>query len=254
MITKIKEALRNGDVSIGSWMQLPNSSVAEIMSQAGYAWVSVDLEHGAFSRQVLPDIFRSLESGGTVPIARVASAHPTDIKQALDSGARGVILPMIETGNQLEEAVSSAMYPPKGTRGVGYCRANLFGKNFEENNANGQDILIVAQIEHIRALQNLENILSVKGINAIMVGPYDLSASMGLTAQFKNPLFLNALEEIKQLSKQYEVPIGYHVVQPDKALLQSKIAEGYQFIAYGMDAIFLAHAAQLSKSNMIVAG
>ena len=244
MVFNIRAALREGKPSIGSWMQLPNTSVAEIMGQAGYDWVAVDMEHGAFPREILPDIFRALEHGKTFPLTRVAQAHPKDIKQALDAGARGLILPMIESGEQLSEAVSHALYPPMGKRGIGYCRANMFGKDFKKYLMDSDQLLLVAQIEHIRAVENLDSIMSVNGLDAVMVGPYDLSGSMDLTGQFEHHQFLQIMKTILKKARTHNVPMGLHIVQPDKAVLESKIAEGYQFIAYGTDAVFLYHSAQ----------
>lgn len=243
-VTKIKAALKTGKPSIGSWMQIPNTAVAEIMGKAGYDWVAVDLEHGSFSQEILPDVFRALELGGTCPFARVAQCHPKDIKQALDAGVQGLILPMIESGDQLKSAVSWALYPSQGTRGVGYCRANMFGKHFDGYLKNSKDILFVAQIEHIRAVQNLDDILSVKELDAIMVGPYDLSGSMDLTAQFEHPDFLHVMDTIFHKAKKRNIPMGLHIVQPDREILKSKIVEGYQFIAYGIDAVFLYRSAE----------
>ena len=240
MIDSILTKLKNGAPTIGTWMQISSPDVAEILGEAGYDWVAVDLEHGGFSMPVLKDIFRALELGGTVPLARVAQCHPKDIKQALDAGAHGIILPMIESKAQLEKSISWAYYPPKGTRGVGYSRANLFGKNFDNYIEKfSSKILVVAQIENINAVHNLDDILSVGDLDAIMVGPYDLSGSMGLTAQFAHPDYLRVLDTILQKAKDNNVPMGLHIVQPDKELLTAKIAEGYQFIAYGIDAVFL---------------
>ncbi|MCD4652237.1 MAG: 2,4-dihydroxyhept-2-ene-1,7-dioic acid aldolase [Candidatus Cloacimonetes bacterium] len=244
MVSKIRGILNSGKPTIGSWMQLSCSSVAEIMGKAGYDWVAVDLEHGSFSVQILPDIFRALEIGGTIPFARVSHSHPKEIKQALDSGAKGLILPMIETGDQLKKSISWALYPPKGTRGIGYHRANLFGQYFNEYFKFSQEILIVAQIEHVRAVENLDDILSVQGLDAIMVGPYDLSGSMDLTGQFDHPHFKEVMDKISSKSNEHKIPMGLHVVQPEKDRLASAITDGYQFIAYGTDAVFLHHSAK----------
>ena len=245
MINRIKNKLKTGQPTIGSWMQLPSTAVAEIMGQAGYDWVAVDLEHGAFSIESLPDIFRALELGGTCPFARVAQCHPKDIKQALDAGAQGLILPMVESGEQLERAISWAYYPPRGIRGVGYSRVNLFGKNFTSYvKDDSKNVIIVAQIEHIHAVDNLDAILSVDGLDAILVGPYDLSGSMNLTAQFDHPDFLKTMDTIFQKAKEHGIPMGLHIVQPDQDSLKSTITEGYQFIAYGIDAVFLYNSAE----------
>ena len=249
MMDSVLTKLKNGAPTIGTWMQLSSPDVAEILGEAGYDWVAVDLEHGGFSMPVLKDIFRALQHGGTVSLARVAQCHPKDIKQALDAGAHGIILPMIERKDQLEKAISWAYYPPKGNRGVGYSRANLFGKNFDKYiEKYSTEILIVAQIEHINAAQNLDDILSVSDLDAIMVGPYDLSGSMGLTAQFDHPDYLRVMDTIFQKAHNNNVPMGVHIVQPDAALLAARIAEGYQFIAYGIDAVFLYNSAERPTS------
>jgi 2-dehydro-3-deoxyglucarate aldolase len=244
-LKKIKTDLKNKKTTVGSWMQIPDSSVAEIMGKSGFDWVVVDLEHGRFSQQILPDLFRALELGGTVPFARLQQSDSKEIKQALDAGALGIILPMIENADQLEKAISAAYYPPKGTRGVGYCRANLFGKGFNKyvkNTAN--DIVIVAQIEHINAVNDLDRILRVSGLDAIIVGPYDLSASMGITAKFESKAFLDVMENIRQKANFHDIPMGVHIVLPDEEALKNKIKNGYQFIAYAIDSVFLYQSAQ----------
>jgi len=245
MINTILHKLKNGEHTIGSWLQLSSPDVAEILGKSGYDWVAVDLEHGNFSRSMIKDIFRALEINRTVPIARVAQCTQQNIKEALDAGAQGIILPMIQSRAQLEEGVSWSYYPPKGKRGVGYSRANLFGSNFNEYvESFSSKVFIVAQIEHIDAVENLDDILSVPELDAIMIGPYDLSGSMGITGQFDNPDFINTLDVIYKKAKEHGVPMGLHVVQPDKEFLEEKIKQGYQFIAYGIDAVFLYNSSK----------
>jgi 2-dehydro-3-deoxyglucarate aldolase len=246
----IKKKLKDGHVTIGSWMQIPNSSVAEIMTSSGYDWICADLEHGHFSNEILPEIFRTIESAGVVPFARVSANSEVFIKGALDAGARGIIIPNIISKDELKKAISYANYPPDGRRGVGYSRANLFGKNFAEYVSRiNSEILIVAQIEDITAVNNLDSILPVKGLDAIMVGPYDLSGSMGITAEFEHPEFKKCLKKIHKHAKQFNIPMGLHIVQPDENELQAKINEGYQFIAYGIDSVFLYKSAQKPEKN-----
>ena len=243
-ITKIREKLTSSKVSIGSWMQIPHGSVAEILGHAGYDWVAVDLEHGSISTHQLPDLFRALESSGTLPLARLSEANASDCKHSLDAGAGGVIVPMVESANQLKEIIEHCAWPPTGQRGVGFSRGNLFGKYFEQYNKEAQSPIVIAQIENIRAVENLENILKVPGLDAILIGPYDLSASMGLTGQFEVPEYMDILSKIKKLSKKFNIPYGIHVIQPDSIELQAKIAEGYQFIAYSIDSVFLYRGAE----------
>ena len=238
-IKSIREKLQNDQLSIGTWQQIPHASISEILGQAGYDWVAVDMEHGSVSVEQLPDLFRAIELGGTLPLARIAEATAKDCKQALDAGAAGIIVPMIETANQLESIKDYCCWPPAGKRGVGFSRANLFGKYFEEYKAEAQAPLLIAQVEHINAVNNLEEILQVVGLDAIIVGPYDLSASMGITAKFDNKKFISTLNLIMALCKKHNVPCGDHIVKPDLELLGKRINQGYQFIAYATDGVFL---------------
>jgi len=246
-IRSIRHSLVEGQTSIGSWMQIPHSSVAEIMGHAGYDWVAVDLEHGSISIHQLPDLFRALELGGTLPLARVAHGQIKDCKQALDAGAGGLIIPMVESAAQLFEVKEACCWPPSGKRGVGFSRANLFGKQFDSYAEEAQGPLLVAMIEHIFAIDNLVEILQVNGLDAILIGPYDLSASMGLTAKFESDEFLNAMIRIRSVCNRYNIPCGVHVVNPEPLILKQRISEGYRFIAYSIDAVFLTIAAERLK-------
>lgn len=246
-ISSIRNKLAAGQPSVGSWMQIPHSSVAEIMGQAGYDWVAVDMEHGSISVHQLPDLFRALELGGTLPLVRLAQGHSKDCKQALDAGAGGVIVPMVESAEQLQMVKNACCWPPSGTRGVGFSRANLFGKHFNAYTEEAQAPFFVAMIEHIRAVESLDDILQIKGLDAILIGPYDLSASMGLTAKFEEPEFKAAMERIRFLCNQQHIPCGVHVVMPEPDVLEQRIAEGYRFIAYSLDAVFLNSASKLNR-------
>ena len=238
-ITMIRRKLSEGKYSVGSWMQIPNPSVAEIMGQAGYDWVAVDMEHGAISVHQLPDLFRALKLGNTLPLVRIAQGHPKDCKQALDAGAGGVIIPMVDSPEQLEMVRDACRWPPAGNRGVAFSTANLFGKYFDNYNVEAQQPLLVAMIEHVNAVENLKSILEVVGLDAILIGPYDLSASMGLTAKFDHPDFVAVMNQIKQVSESAKIPCGVHIVQPSSEELNQKLASGYRFIAYSIDAVFL---------------
>jgi len=237
-IKMIRKKLENNQVSIGTWQQIPHASISEIMGNAGYDWVAVDMEHGSVSVDQLPDLFRAIELGGTLPLARIAGSTPKDCKQALDAGAGGIIAPMIKSAEELTILRNACCWPPVGTRGVGFSRANLFGKNFESYTEEAQSPLLIAQIEHINAVNNLDEILQVDGLDAIIVGPYDLSASMGITGEFDSHEFIDVMDSIINRCKKYNIPCGDHVVQPNQKLLEKRIQQGYRFIAYGTDGIF----------------
>ena len=240
-ITDIRKKLNNGGVSIGSWMQIPHSSIAEIMGQSNYDWVAVDMEHGAISVHQLPDLFRALELGNTLPLVRLAHGHSKDCKQALDAGAGGVIVPMIKSADQLRKVRDATRWPPSGNRGVAFSRANLFGKNFNEYIKEAKQPLLIAMIEHINAINELDDILKVDGLDAILIGPYDLSTSMNLTAQFDHPEFAKAIRDIKSKSESANIPCGIHVVSPSVDDLKEKIDDNYRFIAYSIDSVILTN-------------
>jgi 2-dehydro-3-deoxyglucarate aldolase len=244
VISSIRYRLQSGAPSIGSWMQLPDPSVAEIMGRADFDWVAVDMEHGSIGHHQLPNIFRALELGGTLPLARLAEGSLQNCKQALDAGAGGVIVPCIESAEQLEKISNACRWPPAGNRGVGFSRANIFGGMFEEYRKEAQAPLLIAMIESIKAVKNLEEILAVDGLDAILIGPYDLSASLGLTAQFEHEDFCAVMNTIIKKTQLSKVASGIHVVAPARNELLERINQGYQFIAYSIDAVFLRVSAQ----------
>ncbi|MBW0434124.1 2,4-dihydroxyhept-2-ene-1,7-dioic acid aldolase [Leptospira yasudae] len=247
----VKEKLKSSKPTIGTWMQIPNPIVAEILAANGYDWVTVDLEHAGFSLQSLPDIFRAIQIRGALPFARVAQNHPKDIKQALDAGARGIIVPMIESADQVKNFIRWSSYPPEGNRGVGYSNANLFGKYFEDYSKEiNADLVRVIQIENVKAVQEIDSILSIKGIDAMMVGPYDLSGSMGLTGQFEHPNFLEVVDKLSKAAEKNGVCMGTHVIHPDFSKLKNEIVNGKKFIAYSTDAILLNSKATINFNDL----
>ena len=249
-IQKIRTSLRKGGLSIGSWIQIPHPSVAEIMGAAGYDWVAIDMEHGSIGRHQLPDLFRALELGNTLPLVRVAKGGSMECKEALDAGAGGVIVPMINDSKQLIAVRDECRWPPSGKRGVAFCRGNLFGAKFEEYKVEAQAPLLIAMIEHIDAVNCLDEILMVDGLDAILIGPYDLSASMGLMGSFDNSLFLNVLLKIMSKAEAAGVASGIHVVNASKSELIRRIKEGYRFLAYSIDSVMLNNASELKLKDL----
>tara|TARA_Y100000589_G_C27113593_1_gene613260 strand:- start:23 stop:736 length:714 start_codon:yes stop_codon:yes gene_type:complete len=230
-------------------MQIPNASIAEILGQAGYEWVAIDMEHGAVSAHQMPDLFRALELGGTLPMVRLAQGHAKDCKQALDAGAGGVIIPMVETASQLMSICDACGWPPAGSRGVGFSRANLYGKHFKAYAEEAQAPLLVPMIENIIAVDALEEMLSASQIDALLIGPYDLSASMNITGQFENSRFREVIKKICKIADAFSVPCGIHIVEPSQGELKAKLSEGYRFIPYSIDAVFLNHFSRCPNTS-----
>ncbi|TGM31730.1 HpcH/HpaI aldolase family protein [Leptospira biflexa] len=244
-IKKIRNKLKAGNISIGSWIQIPHPSVAEILAHAGYDWVAVDMEHGSISVNQLPDLFRALELGNTLPLARIKEVSLSNCKEALDAGAGGLILPMIEDDVQVKNAISWSHWPPSGNRGVGFSRANLFGKYFDDYKQEANSPLIIPMIESWKAIDSLEKILTECSVDAIMVGPYDLSASLGDAGNFETEIFKKSLNRIFSICIEKNVPFGIHVVTPNEDDLNLKIQEGFRWIAYGIDSVFLNHSSSI---------
>ncbi|MCL2226749.1 MAG: aldolase/citrate lyase family protein [Oscillospiraceae bacterium] len=236
----IKTKLYNNVVTIGTWLTIGDCAVAEILCQSGFEWITIDMEHSAITISQAQELIRTIDLLGKVPAVRVGENNPNLIKRALDAGAQVIIVPMVNSAEQATAAINAVKYPPRGTRGVGLARAQKYGFGFEEYKEwNDKHSVLVVQIEHIDAINNLEDILKVDGIDATFIGPYDLSGSLGHPGNFSMPEFKQALERYESLSKHYGVPMGYHVVEPDPKLAESKIAAGYKFLAVGVDAIYL---------------
>ncbi|MBI4707947.1 MAG: 2,4-dihydroxyhept-2-ene-1,7-dioic acid aldolase [Candidatus Omnitrophica bacterium] len=236
----LKEKLKNGQVSIGSWLTIGDASVAEIMSKSGFDWLAVDMEHSAITLKEAQDLIRIIELCGVVPLVRVGENNPNLIKRVMDAGAHGVIVPMVNSKDDAIKAFNSTKYPPLGKRGVGLARAQNYGLGFERYKkwVNKGSIVIV-QIEHIEAVENLEEIFSVDGLDGFIIGPYDLSASLGTPGDFKNSKFVRAINRIKEVAKKYEIPAGLHVIDPSAVKLNHSIKEGYKFIGFSLDALLL---------------
>lgn len=243
-IEQIRSNLRSGTPSLGSWMQIPDPSVAEIMGSYDFDWVAVDMEHGAISHDLLPNIFRALELGNTLPLARIAEGSPRDCKQVLDAGAGGVIVPMVKDASELVAVRDACRWPPSGTRGVAFMRANSFGKNFNQYKEEAQSPLLIAMIENTHALANINDIVSVEGLDAILIGPYDLSASLGLTGEFEHPDIVEALNKILTAANQGGVAAGLHVVEPSVCEMQKRLNEGYLFLPYSIDTVILSRGVE----------
>ena len=238
-INKFRKDLKQGKALIGGWIQISNSNIAEIMSDAHYSWIAFDMEHGSFSIGDLPDLFRSVEINNKLALVRLPNKKIETCSQALDAGCAGVIIPNINNDLELISIRNACYLPPNGTRGVGYSRENLYGKKFTTYNKQKIKPIIIAMIENIVSVKNLEKILLVKGLDAILIGPADLSASMHITGKFNHSKFKSAINRIKEISKKYKIPCGIHVLEPKYKILQKHIKQGYQFLPYSTDTIFL---------------
>jgi 2-keto-3-deoxy-L-rhamnonate aldolase RhmA len=240
MSTKTK--LSGKEISIGSWITLGHPAIGEIMASCGFDWLTIDMEHSAITLAECQNLVQVIELTGCTPLVRVGENDANLIKRVMDAGAHGVIVPQVNSREDALSAVKSVKYPPEGERGVGLARAQGYGTRFDEYRRwNEQESIVIVQIEHIQAVRHLKEILSVQGVDGFIVGPYDLSASLGSPGEFSRPEFLKAMERIHRLAGEVPgVAPGFHVVRPDPSEFERKVEEGYRFIAYSLDTLILA--------------
>jgi len=247
MKNKLRRALLERQVTLGSWIQIGHPAGAEVLARAGFDWACVDLEHGAIDLETTADIFRALDRFDCVPVARLPLNDPIWIHRTLDAGARGLIIPMVKTAAEAEAAVREAKYPPRGVRGFGYSRANLYGADFESYIASANDeIAMVMQIEHKDAIANLDAILRVEGVDGVFIGPLDLSGSMGITGQLDHPQMVAALEKYRAACRAHKKSAGLHIIRPNEVNVRRALDEGYTMLALGLDNVFMEQSARAS--------
>ncbi len=246
----LRQALLQKRVTLGSWLQMAHPAAAEVHAGAGYDWVCVDLEHGVTDLESTANLFRAIDAHGAVPVARLPLNEPIWIHRILDAGARGLIIPMVKTAEEAESAIREAKYPPRGVRGFGYSRANLYGERFNEyiQSANDQ-IAMIIQIEHKDAIANIDAILQVPGVDGVFIGPLDLSGSMGLTGQLDHPQVREALATYLAACRRHNMAAGMHIVRPNDANIAAGIAAGYTLIALGVDVVFMAEGAKAALQS-----
>ena len=236
----LKQKLRSGRTTIGSWITLAHPAIAEIMARAGFDWLTVDLEHSVITLREAEEMIRIIELSGVIPFVRLSANDPVQIKRVMDAGAHGIIVPMVNSIEDASRAVAAVKYPPSGKRGVGLARAQGYGTRFEEYQTwLEQGSIVVVMVEHVKAVENLEDIVSVEGVDGFIVGPYDLSGSLGVPSQFEHPAMVEALQRILLVAKSRNVAAGFHVVPPQPELVIQKVKEGYCFVAYSVDMLFL---------------
>jgi len=239
-VKNLKKRIREKNVTIGTWLTIGHTSIVEIIAESSFDWITIDIEHNLINPENLKNLILAGQSRGLAVLVRVPSINEVDIKYALDAGADGIIAPMVNNLNDAKRLISFSYYPPIGKRGVGLSRAQRFGKNF-----NGylkwasEELILIAQIESKEAIDNLEELCQISEIDSFMIGPYDLSASLGMPGSFDEPLVKKYLENFKLTCKKYRKATGIHIVPVEPKRAKEALDEGYSFIAFGADFNFL---------------
>ena len=234
---RLKHTLRSSQTPVvGTWLTLGSPDIAEMMARAGFAFVVVDLEHSYIGPDRMGEMIRVIELGGASPLVRLSSNDPVQIKRAMDSGAHGIIVPMVNSAEEALSAYRALHYPPDGVRGVGLGRAQGYGAQFQEYRAQLRaSALLVVQIEHERAVENLETILALDEVDAFILGPYDLSSSLGVPGDFQHEKYRAAIERVERIAARSGKAAGVHIVEPSLDELTHTLEKGYRFIAYSVD-------------------
>ena len=248
MADSLKARLRKGETLIGPLVTIASPEVAEIMSLVGFDYLWVETEHAPTGFVHAQTMIQA--AGGRCPcLVRIPENREVWIKKALDIGCDGIVVPQVKTAAEAREAMACCLYPPEGRRSIGISRAHDYGMAFQEYIGRvNDDLAIVLQVEHIEGVRNIESIVAVPGIDAILVGPFDLSGSMGLLGQIAHPEVQEAIAEIKVHCGAAGVPAGIFCVNAQFAT--QAIEKGFTLIALGMDSFYLWESARAALDEV----
>lgn len=239
MKNKTRQKIQAGQATLGAFVGMGSPAAAEVMAYVGFDWLVVDAEHGPLDWGSCVSLLQAMNGSEATPIIRVAWNDPVLIKRALDIGAQGILVPMVNDRQSAELAVKACKYPPQGIRGIGPMRPSHYYLDIIEYLKTANDeIMVIVQIEHIDAVNNIEEIFKVEGIDCYFIGPHDLAASMGLITQIHHPKVRQAIDKVLEASKKVGTAAGLYAMNLDD--VESYIDQGYKMISIGNDAGILA--------------
>ncbi|MEZ6049421.1 MAG: aldolase/citrate lyase family protein [Planctomycetaceae bacterium] len=241
MSREFRTRLKAGEKLLGTMVTLSTPATAEILAGIGFDWLFIDGEHGPLETGEILSILQVVDHKGAC-LVRVPALGETAIKKMLDLGAAGIIVPQVNTAEQAADVVRFSRYAPLGARGVGLARAHGYGMSFQDylDNAN-ESVSVVVQAEHAQAVENIESIVKVPGVDAVLLGPYDLSASLGHTGELDHPTVVEAIDHITETCLKASMPLGYFGV--NAKAVQPFIDRGYSLIVAGVDTLLLGSSA-----------
>ncbi len=244
----LKDRLRQGEPLIGSLVTVPSLDVAEVMARVGFDYLWIEAEHAAMDFAHAQSLIQAI--GGRCPcLLRVPDKQEVFVKKALDTGCDGIIAPQIRSADEARWIVSWSLYPPAGQRSVGISRAHGYGMGFQDyvDRAN-DELMIVLQAEHVEAVLGIDEIVDVPGIDALLIGPFDLSGSLGVLGEIDHPRVLEAVDTIRAACDKAGVPLG--IFANDVSMAKQYIEQGFSLIALGMDVSFLWESALQALSDV----
>lgn len=220
--------------AVGTWLSIPHPTVAEISAGVGYDFAVIDTEHAPTTTETVENVVRAIEAAGdTVPLARVARNDPVRIKRLLDTGVAGLMIPMVETAEEAREAVDAMTYPPEGNRGIAAARASGYELTVEHVERVSDDLATIVQIETEDGVGNAAEIGAVEGIDALFVGPADLSGSLGAFGEFDDERVTSAIERVIDAGRETDTPVGTLATSGDE--IERFHAAGFDFLIVGTD-------------------
>ena len=240
---RLRSLWQEGKAAVNGWLAIANSFSTEVMAHQGWDTLTIDLQHGVIDYPAMVTMLQAISTTPTVPVVRVPWLEPGIIMKSLDAGAYGIICPMVNTREEAQKLVAYTNYAPRGTRSFGPVRALYYGGADYPEKAN-DSIVRFAMIETAQALDNLDSILSVEGLDAIYIGPSDLSLALGCKPAFDDvdPPVAQAIDHILARAQAHGVKAGIHNGRPDVAL--ARIAKGFSFVTVASDAHLLASGSQ----------
>jgi 2-dehydro-3-deoxyglucarate aldolase len=242
MNRRLKARLLAGETLCGTLLTLNAPEVADLLAGAGFDWLFVDAEHGVLEPRDILLLLHAI-ADRTPCLVRIPTLEEAWVKRVLDAGADGVIVPQVGTAEQAKHVVGWAHYPPRGTRGLGTARANRYGFNLVDSvRTAGDRVIVVVQAETAEAVENIESIVQVAGVDAVFVGPYDLSASLGRPGEVGHPEVVNAIRRVAAACRKAGIPTGIFAMEPDG--LAAWVASGFTLLAAGVDTSLLGTAAE----------
>jgi len=244
----VKRLWREGKPALGGWLTIPSSFSAELMARQGFDWLCIDMQHGVIDYQAAVEMLTGISTTEAVPFVRVPWNEPGIIMKALDAGAFGVIVPLVNSRPEAEAAVAACRYPPAGVRSYGPIRAAYAAGPYDPARAN-DEVCCIVMIETVRALDHLDDILSVPGVDAAYIGPSDLSLSLGLPPAYwhEEPSFQEARRRVVDACVRHNVVPGTHGTA---ALAPKNLADGFRMVLVSSDSVALSTTAAAELASV----
>jgi 2-dehydro-3-deoxyglucarate aldolase len=240
----LKEALRGRELTLGSWLTFSAEAPAEIMARSGFQWLVIDMEHAPLTLSDAARLIRVIDLAGLPALCRLPANDPVVAKQVLDAGAMGILVPGVSSAADARRAVEAVYYPPLGKRGVGLARAQDYGSGLERYRQEVQgSLVVIAMVENQAGVEEAAAIAATPGLDGVFLGPYDLSASLGVIGQLDHPLVRSAQKKVLEAARAAGIACGIHLVHPSQPLVERAVEEGYTFMSLGVDMIILSRAA-----------